>query len=238
VPDGEYRDLSADVAKAAGELLTLASPAESQAMHRLVELAARHVPGCSGAAAALWQAGEVTAAAVTHPDLAELVDAELRSGRGPVIDAITAGQQVGCADTLSDSPWPEYSALALALGVRCSLTLVHQSGPVSLTLTMFGGRPRTLDPERLPIGDLLIAFGGAAVRNTSTYGAAERAARQLSEGADSRAVVDQAKGILMASMSCTAAEALRRMREISQARQIRVTEVARRIVESHELGVR
>ena len=75
------------------------------------------------------------------------------------------------------------------------------------------------------------------MRNTSTFDAAQRTARQLSEGADSRAVVDQAKGILMVGLSCSAEEALRRMREISQDSQIKVTEVARRIVKSHELDV-
>jgi AmiR/NasT family two-component response regulator len=73
------------------------------------------------------------------------------------------------------------------------------------------------------------------MRNTSTFDAAQRTVRQLSEGADSRSVVDQAKGILMVGLSCSADEALARMRQISQSSHIKVTEVARRIIESHEL---
>ncbi len=142
---------------------------------------------------------------------------------------------MSCPDTLGETRWPEFTSRALAMGVRSSLTLVHRSGPVALTLTMYATRPRALDQERVPIGELLIALGSAVVRNTSTYDAAQRAVRQLSEGADSRSVVDQAKGILMVGFSCSADEALRRMREISQSRHIKVTEVARRIVESHEL---
>ncbi len=63
--EAESHQPSAELAQAAGELLTLASASESRAMHRLVELAARHVPGCSGAAALLCQDGEVTLAAAT-----------------------------------------------------------------------------------------------------------------------------------------------------------------------------
>jgi len=237
VADAEYRDRGGDLAAAAAELLTLASTSESRAMNRLVELAARHVPGCSGATAALWQAGEAMVTAASHPDLSELADLQQKCGRGPVIDALALSEQVTCADTLTETRWPEYASQALSLGVRCSLTLVHRAGPLALTLTLFATRPRQLDGSRLPVGDLLIAFGGAAVHNTSAFEAAQRTARQLSEGADSRAIVDQAKGILMASMSCTADEALERMRQISQSHQLKVAEVARRIIESHELEV-
>jgi hypothetical protein len=238
VPEAEYRDRSAELARAVGDLLSLASASESRAMSRLVDLSARHVPGCSGASAVLWRSGEPSVTAASHPDLSELADVQLRYRRGPVIDALALGEQVGCADTLTETRWPEYASQALSLGVRCSLTLVHQSGPLALTLTLYATRPRMLDASRLPVGELLIAFGGAAVQNTSAYGDAQRTARQLSESVDSRAVVDQAKGILMAGLSCSADEALARMRELSQAHQLKVTEVARRIVESHELEVR
>ncbi|HEX5191090.1 MAG TPA: ANTAR domain-containing protein [Streptosporangiaceae bacterium] len=232
------RDLSAELAQAASELLTLASASESRAMHRLVELAARHVPGCSGATAGLWKDDEPAISSASHPDLSELADVQLAEGRGPAIEARTTGRQVSCPDTLSEDRWPEFTSRALSMGVRSSLTLVHRAGHVGLTLTMYSTRPGVLDASRAPVAELLIAFGSAVMRNTSSYDAAQRTARQLSEGADSRAVVDQAKGILMVGLSCSADEALRRMREISQTSQIKVTEVARRIVESHELDVR
>jgi hypothetical protein len=244
VSEGEPRDLSAELAQAAGELLTLASTSESRAMHRLVELAARHVPGCSGASSVLWEGDEPTITSASHPDLSELAEVQLAWRRGPAIDALAMNRQVSCQDTLSESRWPEYTSRALSMGVRSSLTLVHKSGnsetsdQLALTMTMYATRPRVLDASRAPVAELLIAFGSAVMRNTSTYDAAQRTLRQLSEGADSRAVVDQAKGILMVGLSCSADEALRRMREISQTRQIKVTEVARRIVESHELDVR
>jgi hypothetical protein len=237
VSDAGPRDLSAELAQAASELLSLASASESRAMHRLVELAARHVPGCSGATAVLWHSGEPGVSSASHPDLSVLAEVQLASGRGPAIEARAEGKQVSCEDTLSEDRWPEYTSRALSMGVRSSLTLVHTSGQLGLTMTMYATRPRMLDASRAPVAELLIAFGSAVMRNTSSYDAAQRTVRQLSEGADSRAVVDQAKGILMVGLSCSADEALRRMREISQTSQIKVTEVARRIVESHEVDV-
>jgi len=43
-------------------------------------------------------------------------------------------------------------------------------------------------------------------------------------------VVDQAKGILMHALRCDADEALRRLRQESQRRHVKVTEVAAEIV--------
>ena len=45
-----------------------------------------------------------------------------------------------------------------------------------------------------------------------------------------RSVVDQAKGILMHAFGCGAEDALRRLRQESQRRHVKVTEVAAEIV--------
>jgi hypothetical protein len=235
VSEGQSHELRAEFALAASELLTLASASQSRALYQLVELAARHVPRCSGAIAMLWQDGEVALTAASHPDLSELADVQQASGGGPAVEAAADGRQVTCADLLGETRWPEYASRALSVGVRSSVTLVHSSGPAALTLTMYATRQGTLDPERVPIGELLITLAGAVMRNTSAYDAAKRTVRHLSEGADARSVVDKAKGILMVSFGCTADEALQRMRTLSQSRHIKVTEVARRIVDSHEL---
>ena len=56
-------------------------------------------------------------------------------------EARATGKPVCTPDTLDDDRWPAYSAAALARGVRSSITLVHQSGPVVVTLSLFGARP-------------------------------------------------------------------------------------------------
>ena len=138
-----------------------------------------------------------------------------------------------CADTLEDDRWPGYTSEALQRGVRCSVTLVHIFGPMTVTLTLFGARPRALDPAKVGVAELLIAFGGATLGNASIYGETQRTAHHLRESAESRMVVDQAKGILMHALGCTAAEAFDRLREISQTRHVKVTDVAATIIKAH-----
>jgi hypothetical protein len=193
----------------------------------------RQVPACSGAIAALWRDGEPVELAATHPDLSALFDLCHEASTGPWTEALATGDTVYCADTLEDDRWPGYTSAALQRGVRCSVTLVHLFGPMTVTLTLFGARPRALDPAKVGVAELLIAFGGATLGNASMYGETQRTAHHLRESAESRMVVDQAKGILMHALGCTAAEAFDRMRQISQTRHVKVTDVAATIIKAH-----
>jgi AmiR/NasT family two-component response regulator len=66
--------------------------------------------------------------------------------------------------------------------------------------------------------------------NASEYGDSQRMAMQLADAAQSRELVDQAKGMLMHALGCTADQALARLRHISQQHNIKVTDVAVRII--------
>jgi hypothetical protein len=211
-----------------------AETAEPRSLNQLVADAAREVPGCAGAAAVLWRDDEPVALAANHPSLPELIEVQVGAGRGPVIDAIGTGEPVACADTLDDDRWPEYAGAALRLGVRCSLTVASRAGAEAVCLSLFGARPRVLAAPSVPLAERIVAFGGVVVGIASEYDEARRAARQLRDAAQARAVVDQAKGVLMHALGCSADEALQRMRQISQARNLRVTEVAARITEARD----
>src|SRR5271166_446236 len=110
----------------AAELLSLTNGGEARSLNKLAELAAWQVPSCSGAHAAVWRDGEVVAAAATHPDLAELADLQLSTGRHPLAEAAQTGVPVSCPDLLTDTRWPEFAAAALRRGVRCSVHLVRE----------------------------------------------------------------------------------------------------------------
>jgi AmiR/NasT family two-component response regulator len=87
-----------------------------------------------------------------------------------------------------------------------------------------------LDVQSNPMADTLAAFGGAMLTNATAYGQAQRTASQLKDAVVARSVVDQAKGVLMHALGCDADDALRRLRQESQRRHIKVTEVAAEVV--------
>jgi hypothetical protein len=229
-PGGEGSLLGRELAAQSADLLKIANASEARALDRLAELAARQVAACSGADAAAWRAGELIVAAASHPDLAALTEVQRSAGRGPTIAATTADGPVHCPDTLVEDRWPEYAAAALRCGVRCCVAISHRAGDLAVTLVLSAARPRSLDPEQLPLAELLVALGGAMLGNASEYGDSRRTALQLADAAQSRELVDQAKGMLMHALGCSADEALARLRHISQQHNIKVTEVAVRVI--------
>jgi ANTAR domain len=225
-----------DLAHEAAELLSIANTSQARALNQLVAFATRQVTACSGAAAALWWQSEPVVRAASHPDLPELVSVQLSSGRGPALDALAGGGPVSSPDTLAEDRWPEYAEAALRRGVRCSVTLAYRSGADAVTLSLFAARPHALESGQLALAELLTAFGGALMGNAAEYGDARRTALQLSAAAESRALVDQAKGMLMQALGCSAEDALGKMREISQEQNLRVTDIAQRIISSQGTG--
>ncbi|MBO2447299.1 ANTAR domain-containing protein [Actinomadura barringtoniae] len=206
-------------------------------LHRVTELASRAVPGCAGASSVRWalptgddERPEPLASAASHPDLAELTDLQLRRGHGPIYDVVRERRAVRSADVLAEARWAETTADMLRRGVRCFTTTPHHNPPVLVTLTLYGVMPRSLAPEQTALAALLVAQGSAAVSNSLQYDNVQRTAVQLQEAVESRAVVDQAKGILMHALGCDADEAFAEMRRISQTRHVKLTALAQRIV--------
>lgn len=230
-----------ELANDTADLLSLSGVSQSRSLNRLVTMATRQVRACSGASAGIWYGTELMTLVTSHPELPAVTEAQLRAGRGPVLDALAGGEPVSVPDTLTEQRWPEYAGAALRCGVRCSVSLAYHGGPqanpqepTAVTLSLFGARPRRLESSQLELAEMLITYGATVVGNAADYGDARRTALQLRDAAQARAVVDQARGMLMQSMGCGADEAMRWLRRISQERNIRVADVASRILAAEE----
>ncbi|MGP4021830.1 ANTAR domain-containing protein [Actinomadura sp. 3N407] len=173
---------------------------------------------------------EPLAAAASHPDLAEVIERQLSRGHGPIFDVVLDRRALTSEDILAETRWPEAMADMLRRGVRCFTTTPHLNPPVLVTLALFGVTPKSLGSGRHALASLLMAQGSAAVTNTRQYDDVHRTAVQLQEAVEARAVVDQAKGILMHALGCDADKAFAEMRRISQTRHVKLTALAQRIV--------
>lgn len=226
-----------DLGHEATELVSL-SNGEAKSLNKLAEMAVRQVPGCAAAHATLWRDGELAVMAATHPDPAELVDLEIKTGAGPLAVAVAERKPVSCPDAVFEDRWPEWAEEALRRGLRSSVHLVRQFPPMTLVLALFAVRPGVLDADGVPMAEMVAGFGSTVFANTLAYGEAQRTATQLKDSVAARAVTDQAKGILMHALGCDADQALKHLRRESQRRHVKVTEVAARIIESHAAGGR
>lgn len=215
---------------AAAELASLSGLSPVKALHRLVDLAALTLPGCSGATSTAWRNGELLLSVASHPDLAWLLEAQLASGGGPVLEAVRTGESTACPDTLSARERPDDAANALRVGIRCWQTLVHRRGGLSVTLSLYGARRMALDTAGTRAAPLLAAVGVALLADAVHYDDARGMAQHLQEAIGLQSVVEQAKGMLMHALACGEQEAVVRLREMSRDWNITVPEMARRLI--------
>jgi len=206
-------------------------------LSELAEQAARCTTDCCGASSMVSEDGAERPAAVTHPDLAGLVSVQLRAGDGPIPAALERGEPVDSADLLQEERWPEYRAVALASGVRSSVTMPFRRTGLTVTLSLYSFHPGSLDdaahgPARA-LGDLAAS---CLVRDRS-YRAALIELDQLGTALRRRPVVDQACGIVMHVLGCDADAAFGVLRRISQGTNHKLADVASAVVEKRGRGL-
>ncbi|WP_172382674.1 ANTAR domain-containing response regulator [Streptomyces sp. MNP-20] len=206
-------------------------------LSELAEQAVRCTAACCGAGTTVTDGGDELPTAVTHPDLAGLVSVQLRSGEGPIPAAQERGAPVDAGDLLRDERWPEYRALALESGVRASVTLPFRRSGLTLTLSLFSFRPRSLDDVSCGPAQALGALATTGLVRDRHYRAALTELDHLGEALRTRPVVDQARGIIMHVLSCDADQAFALLRRISQTTNRKLSEVSAALVDSRGRGL-
>ncbi|MEU8249114.1 GAF and ANTAR domain-containing protein [Nonomuraea sp. NPDC048916] len=192
------------------------------------------VPGCSGGSAEHWRDQRVLVSG-SHSELIMLVEGEHDLGEGPGIDARRTGGRVVVTDVLTDGRWPRYAALATRWSVRSVLALPIKVPPALLVVGLYSVRAGAFSPMAAhALAEMLTEQVGVAMANMSDFEDVRTDAAQLQEALAGRAVIDQAKGIIMQTSGCTAEAAFEELRRISQHHQVKVADLARLLVEEHQ----
>jgi transcriptional regulator with GAF, ATPase, and Fis domain len=146
---------------------------------------------------------------------------------GPCLDAIRTGEQMACGDLRDDARWPVYGPHAVeSVGVHSSLALpLHDGRRVVGALNLFCDRVHGLvgDAEADATASILAAHATPAL-----VAALHR--HDMQAALENRDVIGQAKGMLMARAGVDEDEAFALLVRASQRMQIKLAEVARRLV--------
>lgn len=174
--------------------------------------------------------GYTTAAAST--DDARAVDAaQYELSEGPCVDALRSGTSHHVRDLADDDRWPDFRERARSLGYRTVLAIPLRAGPhVIGALNVFADGPDGLGDRDVALASRIAAPAATTLANARAYGRVGRLAAQLEQALSSRALIDQAKGIIMARQGCDADEAFALLRRTSQASNRKLREVAAEVV--------
>jgi GAF domain-containing protein len=199
-------------------------------LQRVADRATEQIAGCDMAGVTLVGDGGPVTAVFTDPVAPEIDTAQYRTGRRPCLDAYHNGTILRIDDTAHDLRWPELAALAATNGIRSTLSLPLRAGDESLgALNLYSRVPDNFaDTEQ--IAAVFVAHAAAALANSQAFWAAHVVSEQLREALVSRAVIEQAKGMLMARHRCDSDAAFQLIRRESQDTNTKVREVASGIV--------
>jgi GAF domain-containing protein len=189
--------------------------------------------GFSAATVTARHAGDVSTVGATDQRLIDLDDAQYAAG-GPCIETLDQPDPIFLEDAAaSDERWQHFAETARHLGVKSSLS-VHvptDSAEVAASLNLYARERVELSDRQLR---LALSYGeqlAATLQSVDAYKSASMLARNMAEAMRSRAVIEQAKGILMADERINEAEAFQRLTKLSQHANLKVRDVARRLVD-------
>ena len=175
----------------------------------------------------------------TGSKLAQTVDgAQVVAAEGPCHLAWKEGRIAHSTDLQHDERWPRLAAYLADSPVRCTIAapIVVGTERVGGALNVYSVSPHLVDEAALQAAEFVAAAVGAVLHEAQVKGDLEAVAQQLETALQSRATIDQAKGILMARHHCDADEAFRRLARASSSANVKLREIAERLVRETAAG--
>jgi GAF domain-containing protein len=174
-----------------------------------------------------------TTVAATDQRFAALDEAQYASGEGPCLAVLDRSDPVAWSDQDDEGRWAEFRQAAEDAGVVQSLSLhipADEGVETAASLNLYARTRRDPSLERLRAAEGFATYLAAALQSIDDYRALARFATGLSEAMEMRAVIEQAKGMLMAERRISGEEAFTTLVAMSQNRNVKVREVAQQLV--------
>jgi GAF domain-containing protein len=205
-----------------------------QFLHELAVLAAGTVGGgeAMSCGMALRQRGRPASATACSDPLASEADrVQYQSGDGPALYALRHARAVNVHDTATANGWPSFCRQAASLGIRSchAVPLISDHEPVG-ALVLYARRPGAFGPEETRRAERFARHASGALTLSLRMASCADQNDQLRSSIVSRAVIDQALGVIMATERCPQDKAFALLRSVSQNTNVKIRDLAATIV--------
>jgi GAF domain-containing protein len=208
----------------------------STMLTKVALLATEAVPGGSFGSITMLRDGTPTTPVFTDKVALVLDESQYALGDGPCLAAIRHCG-VETFDTTSASRWLPFAAAARKVGVVGVLSAPLVSGEVAVGgVNIYSKSTETFDDEAVETASLFADQLGVAAAKASKYAESYELAEQLQRALESRAVIEQAKGIIMSQSKIGATEAFTILVRASQNQNRKLRAIATEIVERYTNG--
>jgi GAF domain-containing protein len=215
------------------ELATIVYSGETlqSVLERVTQVAKRSLPGADEVSVTLIRDEKPFTAAFTGQLALDADEMQYERGYGPCMDAGRAGIVLRIEDMRREERWPDYAAAVRARGVLSSLSvpLPIQDRYIG-ALNIYSRLPEAFGDSAIDAGRLIASYAAVAVHNAQTFTQASALAADLAKAMESRAVIEQAKGIVMHEQRCSADDAFALLTKVSQQANIKLRDIAAEMV--------
>ncbi len=215
-------DTFAEVARALAE-----EQGVQATLERIVELAVETVPGAEHAGISSVRRRKQVDTVAGTPEVPQKIDnVQYETGEGPCLDAIFEQEIVKIDDLSQTDRWPKFAAGASALGVLSMMSFrLHVEEDTAGALNLYSGSRSGFGEECVRLGHVFAAHAALAWDH-------EKEVEGLRTAVESRHLIGQAQGMLMAHHGVSADQAFDLLREASQRRNVKLREVAQTVIRS------
>ncbi|CAM3141004.1 hisitidine kinase [Mycobacterium tuberculosis variant microti OV254] len=203
----------------------------------VAEFAAQAIPGADGASIALidpqndmssiqtWAATAVLVQEIDAVQYREL-------NEGPCITCMQTRRPTVSGSLGSDSRWPHFGGRVARMRMHSALALPLIVGDQVIgSINAYAKNRDAFAEHAVQLGSQFARPAAISVYNAQLLATAHERTVRLQRALDSRAVIDQAIGIVRSRSGGTAEEAFQRLTQISQTENIKLHAVAERLVE-------
>ena len=216
----------------------VADDAAGDTLRRIVAIACDAIPAAEIAGMSLLtDDGGPATPIYTHEASPAIDRGQYAEGRGPCLDAWRERRVVRIDDVeAAVATYPAFSRAALDHGVRSTLSLplvAHDSGLGALNL--YSTRRTGFRAGDEQVGTELAAAAAVVLATASAADKVRRQEEQLVEAVQRRALIEQAKGVLMGKDDhLSPHQAFTLLARAAKRQDVPVREVARRVVEERD----
>ena len=203
-------------------------------------LAKTVMPGNPEASVTLLVRDRPFTAATTGRMALDLDETQYECGHGPCLHAARTGELTEIADTRTDRRWPDYGHRAAGRGNLSSLSVplrIDEDERVSGALNLYARKSDAFDEDSRSAAQSFAPYAAVAAGNMYAYQSAREMADNLQAALESRAVIDQAKGVLIERFRLTPDQAFQLLARESMNANRKLRDIADALVHTGELPV-
>jgi hypothetical protein len=224
-----------DPIDAFAELARIVVDAEppDQTLRRIARLAKQTLGDIEDVSLTVIENGRARSVVFTGALAVELDERQYEIGFGPCTDAAKSGQTIVVDTGEPDGPYGEFARVANRAGVRHVISVGMPLDQRSAGgLNIYSSAEAPVSQAVLEQAEVFAGYAAVVVANITSHAAAVNEATHLRKAMESRAVIEQAKGMIMVRDRCTADEAFMVLTRISQHRNIKLRDLAQGIVDA------